>query len=176
MNRLQFLSYVISSAAMVSVSHLTGCTAKSQPTSSSSVAQTKTSQGVRKDMQIERKNYPHLDKPVGPYVHAVSYNGLLFLSGLTAFNTPAQTGDLATQAEAVFEQIGSILKAEGISFKNLLKVTIFVTEFGEVDKLRGVLFSYYKNNLPASSLIQVKSLFAPDLKIEVEAVVALAGS
>lgn len=47
-------------------------------------------------MQIERKNCPDLDTPVGPYVHAVSYNGLLFLSGLTAFNTPAQDGDLAT--------------------------------------------------------------------------------
>ncbi len=124
-------------------------------------------------MQVAHKNYPHLDAPVGPYVHAVSYNGLLFLSGLTAFNTPAQNGDLATQAEAVFDQIKSILEAEGVNFNNLLKVTIFVTEFGEVDKLRNVLFSYYGNNLPASSLVQVKSLFAPELKIEVEAIVAL---
>jgi 2-iminobutanoate/2-iminopropanoate deaminase len=176
MNRLQFLSYAISSAAMASVIHLTGCAAKSQPMSDRSAAQIRASQRVRKDMQIERKNYPHLDTPVGPYVHAVSYDGLLFLSGLTAFNTPAQTGDLATQAEAVFEQIGSILEAERISFENLLKVTIFVTALGEVDKLRDVLFSHYENNLPASSLIQVKSLFAPELKIEVEAVVALAGS
>lgn len=123
-------------------------------------------------MQIEHKNYPHLDAPVDPYVHAVSYNGLLFLSGLTAFNTPAQDGDLATQAEVVLEQIKSILEAEGANFNNLLKVTIFVTELGEVDKLRDVLFSYYEKNLPASSLVQVKSLFAPGLKIEVEAIVA----
>ncbi len=127
-------------------------------------------------MQVAHKNYPHLDAPVGPYVHAVSYNGLLFLSGLTAFNTSAQDGDLGTQAEAVFEQIKSILEAEGVNFNNLLKVTIFVTEFGEVDKLRNVLFSYYGNNLPASSLVQVKSLFAPELKIEVEAIVALTHS
>jgi 2-iminobutanoate/2-iminopropanoate deaminase len=125
-------------------------------------------------MQIERKNYLHLDAPIGPYIHAVSYNGLLFLSGLTAFNTPAQDGDLATQAEAVFDQIQSILEAEKTGFKNLIKVTIFVTELVEVDQFRNVLFSYYENNLPASSLIQVKSLFAPELKIEVEAIAALA--
>ena len=124
-------------------------------------------------MKIERKNYPHLDAPVGPYVHAVSYNGLLFLSGLTAFNTPAQDANLVTQAEAVFAQIRSILKAEGTGFNHLLKVTIFVTELGEVDKIRSVLLSSYENNLPASSLVQVKSLFAPELKIEVEAIVAL---
>lgn len=124
-------------------------------------------------MQIERKNYSHLDAPVGPYVHAVSYDGLLFLSGLTAFNTPAQDRNLATQAEAVFAQIRSILEAEGTSFNNLIEVTMFVTEFEEVDKLRNVLFSIYENNLPASSLIQVKGLFAPELKIEVKAIVAL---
>lgn len=127
-------------------------------------------------MQIERKNYPHLDAPVGPYVHAVSYSGLLFLSGLTAFNTSAQDKDLATQAEAVFDQIRSMLETEGISFNNLIKVTIFVTELGEIDKLRNVLFSSYENSLPASSLVQVKSLFAPELKIEVEAIVALTHS
>ncbi len=123
-------------------------------------------------MQVERKNYPHLDAPVGPYVHAVSCNGFLFISGLTAFNTPAQNKDIATQAEAIFDQIRSILEVEGTSFENLIKVTIFVTELEEVDKLRNVLFSSYGSNLPASSLIQIKSLFAPELKIEVEAVVA----
>lgn len=78
-------------------------------------------------MQVERKNYPHIDAPAGLYVHAVSYNGLLFISGLTVFNTPVQNEALATQAEAVFEQIRSILEAEGIGFNNPIKVTIFVT-------------------------------------------------
>ncbi|MEM8810508.1 MAG: RidA family protein [Cyanobacteria bacterium P01_G01_bin.38] len=128
--------------------------------------------GVDDTMPVERKNYPHLDAPVGPYVHGVAYNGLLFLSGLTAFNTPAQDQDLPTQADAVFNQLGSILEAEGTGFENLLKVTIFVTEFGEIDKFRDVLFSTYQDNLPASSLIQVRQLFSPDLKIEVDAIAA----
>jgi 2-iminobutanoate/2-iminopropanoate deaminase len=173
MNRLQFVNYMIFAA--IGGNQLAGCTTQSQSTSDRSAFLTKTSQqGASKDIQVERKNYPHLDAPVGPYVHAVSYNGLLFLSGLTAFNTPAQNGDLATQAEAVFDQIQSILEAEKTSFKSLIKVTIFVTELGEVDKFRNVLFSRYKNNLPASSLIQVERLFAPELKIEVEAIAALA--
>ena len=125
-------------------------------------------------MKVERKNYPHLETPIGPYVHAVSYNGLLFLSGLTAFGTSAQHQDLAAQAEAVFDQIRTIFEAEGVSFENLIKVTIFVTELEEIAQLRSVLFGSYQGNLPASSLIQVKGLFAPELKIEVEATVALA--
>lgn len=125
-------------------------------------------------MQLERKNYPHLGAPVGPYVHAVRYNGLLFISGLTAFDTPAQHQDLAAQAEVIISQLQTILEAEGTDFANLLKVTIFVTELTSVAQLRSVLFRAYETNLPASSLVQVQSLFAPELKIEVEAVVALA--
>ncbi|MEO0378237.1 MAG: RidA family protein [Cyanobacteria bacterium P01_A01_bin.17] len=129
--------------------------------------------GEKAPMSIERKNYEHLDTPVGPYVHAVSYSGLLFLSGMTAFDTPAQGQDLASQARAVFSQLKSILEAEATGFESLLKVTIFVTEFGDVDSLRAVLFSAYGDHLPASSLVRVTSLFAPDLKIEVEATAAL---
>ncbi|MEL6385479.1 MAG: RidA family protein [Cyanobacteria bacterium J06626_18] len=124
-------------------------------------------------MPIERKNYPHLDAPVGPYVHAVSYNGLLFLSGLTAFNTPAQDGDLAVQAEVVFDQLQQTLEAEGNGFENLLKVTIFVTEFEDLERFREVLLTAYQEYLPASALIQVRGLFAPEVKIEVEAIAAI---
>jgi len=124
-------------------------------------------------MVIERKNYPMLPQPVGAYVHAVSYQGLLYLSGLTAFGTAAQTGDLVEQAEAIFGQMRDILRAEGIGFERLLKVTLFVTDLADLGRLREVVFRYYQADLPASSLVQVKGLFLPDLKIEVEAIIAL---
>jgi 2-iminobutanoate/2-iminopropanoate deaminase len=124
-------------------------------------------------MTITRKNYPQLAEPVGAYVHTVSHNGLLYLSGLTAFGTSVQKGDLAQQAEAVFNQIQSILSAEGIGFERILKITIFVTEVENIKTLRQIFFKYYNGNLPASSLVQVKGLFSPDLKIEVEALAAL---
>lgn len=124
-------------------------------------------------MMVTRKNYSHLEHPVGPYVHAASYNGLLFLSGVTAFDTPAQHGSIAAQAEAIFDQIEGILEAEKTGLDSLIKVTIFVTEFEDIDQLREVLFTRYKTHLPASSLVQVKRLFSPDLKIEVEAIVAV---
>jgi 2-iminobutanoate/2-iminopropanoate deaminase len=124
-------------------------------------------------MQIERKNYPHLDAPLGAYVHTVSYGGLLFISGLTAFNTPAQDGDLIAQAEVIFDQMQGILEAEKTSFQGLLKVTIFVTELGQLSQLRTILFRRFEHHLPASSLVQVESLFVPGLKIEVEAIAAL---
>lgn len=123
-------------------------------------------------MSVERKNYPQLAKPVGPYVHAVKHAGLVFLSGLTAFGTPAQGHSLAKQAEVIFSQIKSVASAEGTSLKALLKVTIFITSFEGLAQLREVLFKEYGENLPASSLVQVVSLFSPEINIEIEAVLA----
>lgn len=124
-------------------------------------------------MEIERKNYAQLDAPVGPYVHGVKYNGFLFLSGITAFGTPAQGADMAAQADAVFDQIAVMARAENTDLRNIIKVGVFVTSLGEVDALREVLFRRYGTHLPASSLIKIDALFAPELKIEVEAVLAV---
>ncbi|WP_438043660.1 RidA family protein [Sorangium sp. So ce128] len=122
---------------------------------------------------MERKNYPALGDPAGPYVHAVEHNGLLFLSGLTAFGSPAQKGSVSEQAEAIFSQIASIARAEGVGLDAIAKVTIFVTSLDELVALRETLFRIYGAALPASSLVRVAGLFSPDLKIEVEAVLAL---
>jgi len=124
-------------------------------------------------MTIERKNYDQLAKPVGPYVHAVRYNGMLFLSGLTAFGSPAQGGRIADQAQIIFDQIKTIAVAEGVGLDSLLKVTIFITSFEDVDSLRKVLFDNYEDNIPASSLVQVAQLFSPQINIEVEAIIAV---
>lgn len=124
-------------------------------------------------MDIQRKNYDCLDGPFGPYVHAVKHNGVLYLSGLTAYGTEAQSGEIDEQARAIFEQINRICKEEGRDLSSLIKVTVFVTELKDMGKLRSVLFDTYGNHLPASSLVQVVQLVSKEIKIEIEALVAV---
>jgi len=123
--------------------------------------------------QPERKNYPQLGEVKAPYVHAVKHGTTLYVSGLTAFGTAAQQRDIAEQAEAIFEQLRLVAEAEQTSLAALLKVTIFVTSFTEINALREVLYRHYGHHLPASSLVQVSGLFSPDLRIEIEAILAL---
>ena len=123
--------------------------------------------------QPERKNYPQLGDVKAPYVHAVKHGSTLYVSGLTAFGTAAQQGGIAEQAEAIFEQLRLVAQAGQTSLAALLKVTIFVTSFTEINALRQVLYRYYGDHLPASSLVQVSGLFSPDLRIEIEAIFAL---
>ncbi|ROL90345.1 enamine deaminase RidA [Pseudomonas chlororaphis] len=124
---------------------------------------------------INRKNYPSLPEPAGPYSVSVRHNGTLYLSGMTAFGTPAQGKDIARQAEAIFEQIKRVTQAEGIGMRDLIKVTIFVTSMDEVGALREVLSKNYGGAYPASSLVRVAGLFSPEVNIEIEAVFAVPG-
>lgn len=124
-------------------------------------------------MPLRRSNYPALAEPVGPYVHAVRHGNTLYLSGLTAFGTSAQDGPIEMQAREIFRQIRIIAKAERTSLANIVKITAFVTELDRMEAFRRTLFDIYGKNLPASSLIHIAGLFADDLKIEIETIIAV---
>jgi len=124
-------------------------------------------------MKIQRNNYEILGLPIGPYVHSVTHHNTLYTSGLTAFGTQAEQGTITEQAHAIFTQLELIAEEQRTSLQSLIKVTIFVTDLTDIDKLRDFLFEIYGESLPASSLIKIDSLFSPDLLIEVEALLAL---
>ena len=124
-------------------------------------------------MAVERINHPDIPAPVGAYVHATRSRGMLYLSGFTAFGTPAQNGDMAAQFDAALGQIKTIVEAEGATFEDLMKVTVFVTELDDLAGIREVGPRYYGENLPASTLVQVAALIIPELKVEIEAVFSL---
>jgi 2-iminobutanoate/2-iminopropanoate deaminase len=62
-----------------------------------------------------------------------------------------------------------------VTLENLIKVTLFVSDMSEIEQLRETLFNVYAKHIPASSLIEINSLFCKDLKIEIEAIIALEG-
>jgi len=123
--------------------------------------------------ELIRKNYPELGEVKAPYVHSVRHGNTLYISGLTAFGTPAQHKGIAEQAEEIFSQLRKIIAAEGADFSSLIKVTIFITSFAEINALREVLYRNYGDHLPASSLLEVSRLFSPDLSVEIETIFAL---
>ncbi len=124
---------------------------------------------------VTRTNYPSLPEPAGPYSVSVRHNDTLYLSGMTAFGTPAQGRDIAKQAEAIFELMQRVTQAEGIGMRDLIKVTVFVTAMDDIGALREVLSKHYDGAYPASSLVRVAGLFSPEVNIEIEAVFAIPG-
>lgn len=124
-------------------------------------------------MNVQRINYAELGEIAGPYVHASLHKHTLYTSGLTAFGTQAQTGNICEQASVIFSQLSLIATRQNITLASLIKVTIFVTDLSNIGLLRQTLFNIYGDHLPASSLIKVDALFCDDLKIEVEAILGL---
>jgi enamine deaminase RidA (YjgF/YER057c/UK114 family) len=122
---------------------------------------------------LKRINYPQLPTPGGPYVHAVRHGDTLYISGLTAFATEVQGQSTAQQAQAIIEQLATIAADEGTNLKALIKITVFLTDIGDLQAVRPVLFDYFDGALPACSLVAVSALFSPQVSVEIEAVLAL---
>jgi 2-iminobutanoate/2-iminopropanoate deaminase len=124
-------------------------------------------------MDITRRNFPEIGQPGGPFCHAVRAGNLLFISGATAGGTDAAHGTAAQQAEAVLKKLSHILQAEGATLANVVKVTVFVTDMQERAEIAKVREQYFQGVSPASTLVQVAALAAPNLKLEIEAVAAI---
>jgi 2-iminobutanoate/2-iminopropanoate deaminase len=115
--------------------------------------------------------------PIGPYSQAVIANGFLFASGQVAFN-PA-TGELVLsdiQAETrqVMENIKAILEEAKLSFANVVKTTIFLSDMQFFAQVNEVYGSYFTANFPARETVAVKTLPRNvNIEISITAVVAL---
>jgi len=125
-------------------------------------------------MNITRNNHAEIGEPVGPYTHSVTFDNQIHTSGLTAFGTDAIDKNIAFQTKEIFKQLKILLKKENSGLNRLIKVTLFVSDFSEMESLRATLFDLYGEHIPASSLVKVDALFSQDLKIEIEAIIALA--
>ncbi len=126
-------------------------------------------------MKVSRKNYEGVPTPFGAFCHAVRVDNMLYLSGFTALGTPAEKKDIIAQTESALDQIKAVLEAEGGSLKDVVKVTVYVTEMDRLMDIHKARFSYFGDALPASTLVRVAGLVRPELKIEIEAVAALRG-
>src|SRR5215510_5062550 len=113
-------------------------------------------------------------KPVANYKIATRQEGgqLLYISGQVARDTDGNVvgkGDMRTQARQVFQNLRQVLQAAGGDFKDLMNITN-IEDFPALAEVRSAVF---QGELPASTLIVVKSLFNPDFLIEVEGVAAI---
>jgi 2-iminobutanoate/2-iminopropanoate deaminase len=117
-------------------------------------------------------------KPVANYKIATRYEGgqLLYISGQVARDTDGNVvgkGDMRTQARQVFQNLRQVLQAAGGDLKDLMKITTYITNIENFPAVAEVRSEVFQGELPASTLIVVKSLFNPDFLIEVEGVAAI---
>jgi 2-iminobutanoate/2-iminopropanoate deaminase len=113
---------------------------------------------------------------IGPYSQAVRSGCFLFCSGQIPLDPKSGEivpGDITAQTRRVLDNIAAVLRAEGLSFDNVVKTTIFLTALGDFQTVNEIYGSYFKQNPPARSTVQVAALpKGANVEIEVIAVAA----
>jgi reactive intermediate/imine deaminase len=112
------------------------------------------------------------------YSHAVSFTGpLVVVSGqvpLDAGGGLVGAGDALEQARQVFRNMQAALAAAGASMSDVVKLTVFLTDIGDLGAFREARDEVFNASAPpASSLVQVAGLVNAEFRIEVEALAAL---
>ena len=114
-------------------------------------------------------------KAIGPYSQAVKAGNLLFTSGQVSLD-PATSklveGDFDVHARRVFENLKVVLTSGGADFKNVVKATVFLKNFGDFQKLNAVYSEYFGSHKPARTTVEVSKL-PLDAPLEIDLVAVI---
>ena len=117
--------------------------------------------------------------PYEPYALSQGFKvgDLLLVSGQTGIDEAGELVgmDFDTQADQAFRNLARVLEAGGSSLERVVKVTIFLTDmaanFSKIVDLRG---KWFTPPYPADTIVEVRSLYRPEVEIEIEAIAVAA--
>jgi 2-iminobutanoate/2-iminopropanoate deaminase len=109
---------------------------------------------------------------IGPYSTAVRVGDLLFCSGQIPIIP--ETGGIVTagireQTERALENVKIILHDQKLDFTNVVKASVFLTDFADFAAMNEVYARYFKSDFPARTTVQVAAL-PRGVKIEIETI------
>jgi 2-iminobutanoate/2-iminopropanoate deaminase len=114
-------------------------------------------------------------RPVANYKMATRMEGgrLLYVSGQVSWDTSGNIvgkGDVGAQARQTFRNLRQVLQAAGGDLGSLMKMTTYITRIEDRPAVAEARSEVFDGEVPASTLIVVKSLFHPDFLVEIEGV------
>jgi 2-iminobutanoate/2-iminopropanoate deaminase len=108
---------------------------------------------------ITTENAP---KPIGPYNQAVIAGNYMFISGQIALNPKNGeliTGEIKKETTQVMENLKAILSEASLTFENVVKTTIFLSDMNDFSIVNEIYGSYLNNlTAPARETVQVSKL------------------
>lgn len=124
---------------------------------------------------LARHNPPSIYPPAGPYAHGVEVAGasrLLFISGTMGLAPDGAAADsFEAQCEQAWANIGAVLSSAGMTWRNLVKVNVFLGDRGDRDANAAVRARILGDHQVAVTVVAV-TLLDPAWKLEIEAVAA----
>lgn len=115
--------------------------------------------------------------PYEPYLlsQGIRFGDLLFISGQAGAGDDGRIvdGGFLAQGEQAFANLHRALEAGGSSLRDVIKVTIFVTDMGHFQDVVALRRKFFSAPYPADTIAEIKALYDPRAMIEIEAIAAV---
>lgn len=118
------------------------------------------------------------EMPYAPAIEVTGASRILFLSGATASPLYHQhphvkeehvlPDDIEEQTHRCMASIKSVLDAKGLGWRNVVKVTKYLTDMREADAMHAVMNEYFGDYRPASTLLCINNLSSPGARVELD--------
>jgi 2-iminobutanoate/2-iminopropanoate deaminase len=120
-----------------------------------------------------------LRQPSGVFSHATMIEAqgrLVFISGMTARRADgsiAGVGDIEAQTRQVCENIKAAVEAAGGTMDDICRVDVYIRNMEQFDAIHKVRREYFREPLPASTMVEVVKMTHPDYLIEINAIAVI---
>ena len=113
----------------------------------------------------------HASRLPFPFSRAVQAGNLLFLSGQIPMDAEGKivTGEIGVQAQAVMDRIGETLQLAGAGFSDVVKVTVWLADMGNLEQFNAVYRRYFADGFPARYAVQARLAFDVGVEVEMQA-------
>lgn len=98
---------------------------------------------------------------IGPYSQGILVGGRLYVSGQIAIDPETGSmvdGTIEEETERVLDNIGAILKAASMTFENVVRCEVFMTDINDYAEINEVYARYFNEKPPARQAVQVAEL------------------
>ena len=118
---------------------------------------------------------PDAPKAIGPYSQAIAHNGVLYCSGQIALCSDGSdhtATDVEKQTRIALRNLKAVVEAGGSTFEKVLKVTIFLADMADFQRVNGVYSEFFHQHKPARACVAVRTL-PKNALVEIDCIAAL---
>jgi 2-iminobutanoate/2-iminopropanoate deaminase len=109
---------------------------------------------------------------IGPYEQAIGVGGFLFTSGQIALDPTTGNfleGSIEEETERVIQNLEGILTEAGLTLKDVVKTTVYLTDLGHFGRVNQVYEKFFGESKPARACVQVAAL-PKGAQVEIDAI------